>query len=199
MSGIGGQGIQLASSVLAAAAFAEGLEVQLFGSYGGMMRGGATEASVVFATGPLRAPPTLSVAWSVILMHEEHSERARGCLRSGSVLLLNSSVVRGVKTAPDVVVIDVPATAIAAEVGHPMAASFVMAGAYAAATGLVGLPAITAALDEILPPYRAQHRACNEAAVTAGAGAVEPLMAAAWTPEDRGGAATSPFDTEVRR
>ena len=35
LSGIGGQGIQLAAQVVARAAIAEGKQVQLFGSYGG--------------------------------------------------------------------------------------------------------------------------------------------------------------------
>ena len=49
MSGIGGQGVQLAAEVLAPAAITDGLDVQVFGSYGGMMRGGNTEATVVLA------------------------------------------------------------------------------------------------------------------------------------------------------
>lgn len=185
MSGIGGQGIQLASSVLASAAFAEGLEVQLFGSYGGMMRGGATEAAVVFATGPLEAPPTLGAAWSVVLMHDDYSAHARGCLQRGSVLFVNSSVVHGVDVPPGVDVVDVPATALATDAGHPMAASIVMAGAYAAATGIVGMPALADAVGASLPPYRSQHRARNEAALAAGAAAVTPLMTRAWPVEER--------------
>lgn len=183
MSGIGGQGVQLAATVLAAAAHAEGLEVQLFGSYGGMMRGGATEATVVFATSAIEAPPTLGSSWSVVLMHGDYAEHALGCLRPGSVLLLNSSVVQQVTVPDGVTVVELPATTIASELGHPMAASLVMAGAYAAATGVVGLAALTTAVAESLPPYRSQHRARNEAAVGAGAAAVPPLVAAAWPVE----------------
>jgi Pyruvate/2-oxoacid:ferredoxin oxidoreductase gamma subunit len=180
MSGIGGQGVQLASSALAAAAFADGLEVQLFGSYGGMMRGGATESAVVFGTGPLEAPPTVSTAWSVILMHDEYADHARSCLVAGSLLLVNTSIVHAVATTPGTTVLEVPATTIATEVGHPMAASLVMAGAYAAATGIVSTTSLTGAVDEALPPYRAQHRALNASAVAAGAAAVEPGAVPAW-------------------
>jgi Pyruvate/2-oxoacid:ferredoxin oxidoreductase gamma subunit len=185
MSGIGGQGIQLASSVLAAAAFAEGLEVQFFGSYGGMMRGGATEASVVFATDPVEAPPTFGAAWSVVLMHDEHSEHARTCLRPGSALFVNSSVVTNLDQPEGVTVVEVPATTIASDVGHANAVSLVMAGAYAAATGIVSMAALTEAAAEALPPYRAQHRALNEAALMAGAEAVTPGLATAWPDGDR--------------
>jgi 2-oxoglutarate ferredoxin oxidoreductase subunit gamma len=179
MSGIGGQGIQLAATVLASAAFAEDLDVQLFGSYGGMMRGGATEAAVVFATEPLQAPPTLAAAWSVILLHHEHSAHARRCVGPGSIVLLNSSVVHGVDFG-EALVVEVPATDIATEVGHAMAASLVMVGAYAVATGIVSVAALKTAAEAALPSYRSQHRAVNDRAIDAGAAAVPTPQCAAW-------------------
>jgi Pyruvate/2-oxoacid:ferredoxin oxidoreductase gamma subunit len=184
-TGIGGQGVQLAAHVLAAAALAEGRDVQLFGSYGGMMRGGATEASVVFSTGAVEAPPTLGAAWSVVLMHDEHSAHARGCLRPGSTLFVNSSVVAHSDGPDGVTLLEVPATTIASDVGHPNAVSLVMAGAYATATGIVSMSSLTAAAADALPPYRAKHRALNEAALIAGAGAVVPGVAAAWPEGER--------------
>ena len=73
MTGIGGQGIQLAAQVLCRAALAEDRDVQLFGSYGGMMRGGNTDATIIVADGPVEAPPTVSRAWSALAMHHEHA------------------------------------------------------------------------------------------------------------------------------
>ena len=93
ISGIGGQGIQLASAILARAAVDEGREVQVFGSYGGMMRGGATESTVIVADGPIEAPPTIATTWSAILMHHEHADHLLACLRPGTVVLVNDSVV----------------------------------------------------------------------------------------------------------
>lgn len=180
MSGIGGQGVQLASSVLAHAAFAEGLEVQVFGSYGGMMRGGATEATVVVADGPVEAPPTLGTAWSVVLVHEEHSGHARSCLRPGSLLFVNRSIVAAGPESADVVTVEVPATDLARDAGHPMGESLVMLGAYAAATGIVQPSALAAALADVLPPYRAQHLDACRRSIDAGARAIEAPVAAAW-------------------
>ena len=40
LTGIGGQGVQFAAQVMSRAAIAEGRQVMMFGSYGGMMRGG---------------------------------------------------------------------------------------------------------------------------------------------------------------
>ena len=72
MTGIGGQGIQLAARVLAEAAMSEGRHVQLFGSYGGMMRGGNTDATIVVGDRPIESPPTVTDAWSAIVVHHDY-------------------------------------------------------------------------------------------------------------------------------
>jgi Pyruvate/2-oxoacid:ferredoxin oxidoreductase gamma subunit len=44
----------------------------------------------------------------------------------------------------------------------------VMAGAYAATSGLVGLDALIEGMRASIPPYRTQHIASNETAIRAG-------------------------------
>ena len=51
LTGIGGQGVQLAAQVLATAAVLEDRRVMLFGVYGGTMRGGSSDSTVVVADG----------------------------------------------------------------------------------------------------------------------------------------------------
>jgi 2-oxoglutarate ferredoxin oxidoreductase subunit gamma len=181
MSGIGGQGIQLAAQVVARAAIAEGREVQLFGSYGGMMRGGNTESTIVVADGPIEAPPTVSQTWSAILMHHDYVEPTLRRLRSGSVVLVNSSVYTGGLDASAYVVVEVPATDIAVETGNVVAASMVMIGAYAAVTRLVALDSLVESVREALPSYRHHHVALNTAALRAGYEVAPPDLAPAWT------------------
>src|SRR4051812_7051169 len=155
MTGIGGQGIQLAAQVLARAALTEGREVQLFGSYGGMMRGGNTEATLVFADGPIEAPPTVGHTWSAIVMHHDYSEPTISRFRDGTLVLVNSTVFEGHIDHERFVVVDIPATDIAVEVGNIMTASMVITGAYAAATGLVSMESLADAVAHSLPSYRA--------------------------------------------
>ena len=180
VTGIGGQGVQLAATVLAHAAIAEGRTVQFFGSYGGMMRGGNTEATVVVADGPIEAPPTVSAAWSAILMHHEFSGPTLALSAPGGVVLVNSTVFEGDFDRTPYTVVDVPAAAIALDVGHVQAASMVMAGAYVAVTGLVGMPALRAAARAALPSYRSQHAELNERALDAGYLAAPRDLAPAW-------------------
>jgi len=182
VTGIGGQGVQLAATVLAHAAVAEGRFVQVFGNYGGMMRGGNTEATVVVADGPIESPPTISAAWSAILMHHDFSDRALACLRPGGVALVNSTVFDRTFDRTPFTVVDVPAGAIALDLGNIMVASMVMAGAYAAVTALVEMPALRAAARAALPSYRAQHAELNDRALAAGYDAAPRRAAPAWNP-----------------
>lgn len=180
LTGIGGQGIQLAAQVLARAAIAEGRQVQMFGSYGGMMRGGNTEATVVVADGPIEAPPTVADTWSAIFMHHDFSEPTRAKLRRGSLVLVNTTVFEGSFDAGEHRVVELAATDVAVDLGNIMTASMVMLGAYVRATDIVALDGIDAAVAESLPAYRSQHVARNVTAVHAGFDLVPRAIAPAW-------------------
>jgi Pyruvate/2-oxoacid:ferredoxin oxidoreductase gamma subunit len=180
LTGIGGQGIQLAAQVIARAALAEGRAVQIFGSYGGMMRGGNTEATVVFADDAVESPPTVGHAWSAILMHHDYSAPTIALLRPGSLALVNTSVFEGDVSSTGATVLDIAATELAASVGNPLAAAMVMAGAYTAATGLVALDSLVEGVATSLPPYRQQHVEVNVAALRAGFDATRRDVAPAW-------------------
>ena len=64
ITGMGGQGVQLAAQVIARGATLEGRHVMLFGVYGGAMRGMNTDGTVVVGDAPLQAPPLVSHTWS---------------------------------------------------------------------------------------------------------------------------------------
>jgi 2-oxoglutarate ferredoxin oxidoreductase subunit gamma len=180
LTGIGGQGVQLAAQLVARAAVHDGRDATLFGSYGGMMRGGNTDATVVVGDGPLLAPPTVSSAWGAIVMHHEYWGFVRDRLRPGSVVLVNSSVFRGDLARDTLHVFDLPATDLAVDAGNVVAASVVMVGALSALTGLVSIDGLLAAVPEALPPYRTHHVDLNRAALRTGFAAVGHGASSAW-------------------
>jgi 2-oxoacid:acceptor oxidoreductase gamma subunit (pyruvate/2-ketoisovalerate family) len=180
LTGIGGQGIQLAAQVLARAAIAEGRQVQMFGSYGGMMRGGNTEATLVIADGAIEAPPTVADTWSAIFMHHDFSEATRAKLRPGSLVLVNTTVFEGTFDAGEYRVVEVAATDLAVDLGNIMTASMVMLGAYVATTDIVTLDAVDAAIAGSLPAYRSQHVELNVRAVHTGFDAAPRALSPAW-------------------
>ena len=169
LTGIGGQGVQLAAQVLARSALVEGREVMMLGTYGGAMRGGNTDSTLVVANAPISAPPIVSRTWSAIAMHHEFWPAVASKLRPDAVVVLNSSLFEGEVEGPELRVFGVDATVISSEVtGAPMAASLVLASAYARVTGMVKLESLVAAMKESVPSYRQQHLAANEAALRAG-------------------------------
>jgi 2-oxoglutarate ferredoxin oxidoreductase subunit gamma len=180
MTGIGGQGIQLCAKVLALAATNEGRQAMLSAHYGGEMRGGETEASVTVGDTALRALPILPSTWSAFVMHPNHWPSVRDRLRPGGIAVVNSSIMGTEVAVHGGAVFDVEADAIAASVSAPMGAGFVLLGAYCAITGLVGLESLVAAMKQLVPPYRTQHLAANEASLRAGAEAAPTGAAPAW-------------------
>ncbi|MCY4273055.1 MAG: 2-oxoacid:acceptor oxidoreductase family protein [bacterium] len=168
LTGIGGQGVQLAAQVIAQGATADGKEVLVFGSYGGMMRGGSTDSTVVIGDQPIEAPPVLSSTWSAILMHHQYWMPLRDRIRDRGLVLVNTSVFEDELDADRYQVVEVPATDVAADRGNPLLAAMVMAGVYARRSGLVSLPGLLEGMRRSLPPYRRQLIEANEGALGAG-------------------------------
>ncbi len=169
LTGIGGQGIQLMAKVLAQAAAGEGREVMLFGIYMGMMRGGASDATVVIGEGPISAPPIVPEAWALIAMHPLGLPNLLGRLRPGGILFCDATLVATPTERDDVEVLALPAAQIAAAEGNPVGAGMVVLGAFAAATGIVSHDALVAAMRESLPPHRQHHAEANARSLAAGA------------------------------
>jgi 2-oxoglutarate ferredoxin oxidoreductase subunit gamma len=174
--GIGGQGIQLIGKTLALAATNTGKQAMLAADYGGEMRGGPSNASVVIGSDhggePLRSLPILPSAGAAIVANAKFTGPVPERLRPGGLLLVNSSIVDGAAGRATHRVVEVPATAMAAELGAPQSGGFVLLGAFNRLTNLVAHDDLVAAMRSLLPPYRAQHATANTEALAAGAAAV---------------------------
>jgi 2-oxoglutarate ferredoxin oxidoreductase subunit gamma len=171
ITGIGGQGIQLMAKTLALAATRTGLQAMLASDFGGEMRGGPSQASVVVDDQRFRSLPILPAASSAVVMHHKHSSFALDRLVPGGLALVNSSVADPAAIG-DAEVVAIPALDIARAADAPNAAGFVMLGAYVTLRRLVSVTALGEAMRELVPPYRAQHVAANLRALDAGAGTV---------------------------
>lgn len=168
VTGIGGQGVQLATQVLARALTLENRYVMSLGTYGGTMRGGNTDASLVYADRPISSPPIVASAWSGLAMHHRFWESARIRLRPGAILLVNAPIFDPEIDLSGFSPFPVPAVEIATAQGSPLAAAMVMVGAYAGLTGAVGIDALESAMEQSLPSYRRKLLDVNVAALRAG-------------------------------
>src|ERR1700733_2497857 len=128
LSGIGGQGIQLVAKTLAVAAMHEGRRVLMFGTYGGEMRGGATEAAVVVGAGSLLTPPVIDFAWAGLAMHPMGWPTMAAKLRPGGLVLINTSVFADT-VGYDGTVLPLAATGMATAAAMQQAGAMVALGA----------------------------------------------------------------------
>jgi 2-oxoglutarate ferredoxin oxidoreductase subunit gamma len=169
IAGIGGQGIQLVGKTLALAATLAGQHAMLAPDYGGEMRGGPSQSTVVVGEAPLRALPIVAAVGAAIVMHDRFTGTVPERLRPGGLLLVNSSiVVADPETVGPYTCIELAVIEIAQELGAPAAAGLVMIGAFAGLTGVVQAERLVDAMRTLLPPYRQQHAAANARALEAG-------------------------------
>ena len=180
-TGIGGQGVQLAAKILALAATRDGREVMSLGTYGGTMRGGNTDATVVIGDGAITSPPMVSKAWGALIVHPRYYEPIRPKLRADGLVLVDGDLLEEPLEETAAEVISLSATKIAREIEAPKAAALVLLGAFAGHTGIVSTGALEAGLAESLPSYRQQFLEANNRAILAGYNAVAGHTHPAWT------------------
>lgn len=168
ISGFGGQGTLFAGQLLALAAMETGRHVTWIPSYGPEMRGGKARCTVIVSKDEIGSPivrrPTAAVVLNIPSMEAFEPE-----VRPHGALVVNSSLVPMKSERDDIRVVYVPATDLALELGSVRLANVVALGALVAATDLVTLEAIDAALDHHLPARHRDLLALNGRALRRGA------------------------------
>jgi Pyruvate/2-oxoacid:ferredoxin oxidoreductase gamma subunit len=180
LTGVGGQGVQLAAQTLARAATLEDRHVMLLGTYGGTMRGGNTESAIIVGAGPLSSPPIVSRIWSAIALQSRFWHPIRAKLPAGALLLVNSTLFEEALDPGHFRLFELPATQIANEHGSTAGASMVAIGGYAKLTELVAIESLIEAMRSSLPEYRRQHADVNEALLRAGFAHFDAVEVPAW-------------------
>lgn len=182
LTGIGGQGVQLAAKVLALAATHEGRNVMSLGTYGGTMRGGNTDSTVVVAEERIVSPPVVSRGWSAVVVHPRYFAPLARKLRPDGVVVFDESLVDDASPLSTGAArsFGVDAASLAREAGAPRAGSLVLLGALAGLTGLVSLDGLRAGMQAALPPYRQQHLEENQRAIAIGYAALPAGSVPAW-------------------
>ena len=168
MGGIGGQGVQLATKILAHALNAENRYVMHFAAFGGTVRGGNVECTVVTGTEVLAAPPIIPQAWMSITMHANTVEVVMPKTKPGGLYVVNSALVNDLETPKGATRVEIPASQIAEGIQNVQGAAMVMLGAICTATGLVSVAELKKALTGLTPSYRQKTIPFNEKAFDAG-------------------------------
>ena len=180
LAGVGGQGIVLASRILAELAFAAGLDVKQNEVHGLAQRGGSVTGHVRWGARVFSPVIMEGEAHYLYALEELEALRWAYFARPGGVILVNRqrilppAVTVGGEAYPDDVVerlaeygqvLPVAAYALAAELGNTRAANIVLLGAMSARMPDFGVEQWKAAVAECVP---AKHRDLNLAAFDRG-------------------------------
>lgn len=168
LTGIGGQGVQLAATVLARAAVIDDKYVSMLGVYGGEMRGGPSGSTLIIGDQPVQAPPKVSTAWSIIAFHPKYWSMTVDKASQGTMVIYNSDLAEDEHDGAVYRAIGIPATSMARSLGSENLASMIMVATYARMTGTASLDALRQAMADSIPKYRAGHIAGNIRALEAG-------------------------------
>ena len=173
MAGFGGQGIISLGQLWVYCAMKEGLEVTFFPFYGAEKRGGIARASVVVSTEEI-ASPIVTAPDSCVVMNADSLPICEAAARQGSIMLVNSSLVKRKPSRTDLKVVEVPCNDLAEELGDQAhkVANMVMMGALSKATGAVGLDKLEPVLETFFPASKHRLIPLNVKAIEAGRKAV---------------------------
>jgi len=181
VAGFGGQGILLLGRLIAYSGMLEGKEVTCFPSYGAEMRGG-TANSTVIVSDEMIGSPIMGNPDILIAMNEASLKRFQSKVKSGGLLILDSSLIPSSAIRADIHAIHIPATEIAASIAESGAprrnsiltatsvrsANMVMFGALLAETGIVNVDTALNALERLTSSKREKTLEGNKKAVMRG-------------------------------
>ena len=167
IAGFGGQGLLFSGKVLAYAGLLEGKQLSWLPSYGPEMRGGTANCHVVLSSAPVGSP-VFTYPTELIAMNAPSIDKFGEKVRSGGLVLINSSVVSQKFERADVKTVYVPCEDIAYELGNPKVANMVMLGAYIGATGALKVETIQEMIHEMFTGKKAKLVPLNLEALQRG-------------------------------
>ncbi|OHB57784.1 MAG: hypothetical protein A2173_00185 [Planctomycetes bacterium RBG_13_44_8b] len=150
IAGFGGQGIILASKLLAQMAMNEGKEITLMPSYGAEVRGGTANCMVIIAENQI-ACPVVGKPDSLIVMNNASLKKYAPRLKKGGLLVMNSSLIESKPQLDETIeTVAVPADELAVQLGNQKTANMVILGAYLQKRGILPVEAAVHALPDVL-------------------------------------------------
>jgi 2-oxoglutarate ferredoxin oxidoreductase subunit gamma len=197
-AGFGGQGIMSMGRLIAYTGMKNGREVSWLPSYGPEMRGGTANCHVIVADDPIASPVVSGNADAVVAMNlpsmrkfeaeltgapgadDEPEADAGHPAAAGTagapgagethpgILLYNSSLIEEEPEREDVILLPIPATGIAGNLGNTKVANMVMLGAFLAATHLFTRDQVIESLERVFGSAKDQFLPLNTDALDKG-------------------------------
>jgi 2-oxoglutarate ferredoxin oxidoreductase subunit gamma len=170
-AGFGGQGIISLGQIWVYCAMEEGKNVTFFPFYGAEKRGGIARAGVIISDEEI-ASPLVTTPDSALVMNSDSLPLCEGILKSGGLLLINSTLVKESPRRSDLRTVTLEASGIAEQTGHVRFANMVALGAMARLTGALDITRIEGILKKFFPEDKHRFVPKNVEAIEAGYRAV---------------------------
>lgn len=168
ISGSGGQGVMSAGMMIAQTAVSAGKYATFLPEYGPEQRGGSAKCTVVVNDDEIISP-LMAKCDTLITMNEQSFKKFGASLKSGGILIANTSRVLSEITREDITVVKVPADDIAVELGSIKCANIILIGALIGAeAGIITEEAMLASLEAKFGSKKKEVLELNKAALTKG-------------------------------
>lgn len=166
-AGFGGQGVMLIGQLLANAAMLQGSDTIWMPSYGPEMRGGTANCTVIISDSAIGSP-VVPAPGCCAVMNLPSMDKFEPMVKSGGILIVNSSLVNRRAVRTDIRVIYVDANKVAEDkLGSSKAANMIILGAYIAATGAVTSDGVKHTMEKKMKD-KAKFLPMNRAAIDLG-------------------------------
>ncbi len=162
VAGFGGQGVLSLGQIIAYASMYENKNVTWLPSYGPEMRGGTANCSVVVDDNPI-ASPVIATPDTLIAMNKPSLDKFIDKVKSGGLVLVNSSLISEKVKREDVTVVYVDANAVAHKVGNDKASNLVVLGAYIKYSNLFPKEVMLGTIEKVFaskPKFIESNKAC---------------------------------------
>ena len=150
IAGFGGQGIQSMGKILASAGMLMDKSVSWLPSYGPEMRGGTSNCHVIVSDDAVGSP-IINVCDALIVMNGPSLEKFESYVKTGGVIILDSTLIKNEVTRTDVRVFRIPVTEMALELGNSAFAGIILLGKLIEETKIVTVDGFEAGLKYTLP------------------------------------------------
>ena len=143
-----------AGQLLAYAGMAEGRHVTWIPSYGPEMRGGTANCTVIVSDDAIGAPLVAAPDIAIVL-NLPSFEKYESLVKTGGLLVINTSIVTLDPTREDIEIIKLPANSIAEKYGTAKMLNVVVVGAMLARRPVLSLETVESTLIEQLSKKKA--------------------------------------------
>lgn len=175
LGGFGGQGVQTIGKLLAYAINESGSYVTFAPAYGGRMRGGTSNCTVIASDREIAAPVRERVD-ILITLNEPSKKKFESTILPGGMMVYNSSTVVTAPTRDDIVSIGLPANELAEECGSVKAMNVIVLAFFSRMSGVVPPEVMRKIVDEELSAKKPQFADLNTRAFNRGLEYAEELL-----------------------